>query len=118
MSMFVKSSLLSLTLLAGAAVAAHAQSASVAALPPGTAATAATAPIGPSATCPGPNTGSGFSGGTVTQQAPVSESPKYVGPSPGAASGVMPPKFEKSADYESNATLHPYSSPGLGPRPN
>ena len=118
MSTLAKSALLSVTLLAGAAFAAHAQSGSVAALPPGTAATTAATPVGPSGAYPGPNPGTGYYGGTVTQQAPITESPKYVGPSPGAASGSMPPKFEKSADYDANATLHPYSSPGMGPRPN
>ena len=110
-----KSTLLSLTLLTGAAFAAHAQSGSVAALPPNTAATppAASASVG----FPGPNPGAGYYGGTVSQQAPVVPSPQYVGPSPGAGTGSMPPKFEKSADYEQNTTLHPYTS-GQGPRPH
>ena len=120
MSIFAKSALLSITLLAGVAVAAHAQSGSVAALPPGSVATTpATAPIGPSVTYPGPNPGSGYYGATVTQQAPVAPSPQYVGPSPGAGSGSMPPKFNKSADYDSDPATHPYTnSTQMGPRPH
>jgi hypothetical protein len=120
MSSFAKTTVLSLSLLAGAAFAAHAQSGSIAALPPGTAAAppAATAPIGPSAAYPGPNPGTGFYGGTVQTQAPVTPSAQYVGPPPGAGTGAMPQHFEKSADWDNNTALHPYSSPGVGPRPN
>jgi hypothetical protein len=117
-----KSTLLGATLLAGAAFAAHAQSGSVAALPPGTTTSApATAPVGPSTAYPGPNPGSAAAAGTVTQQAPVVPSPQYVGPSPGAGNGIVPPKFEKSADYDTNPTMHPYTNPSegqTGPRPN
>jgi hypothetical protein len=86
MSSLAKTTVLSFTLLAGVAFAAHAQSGSVAALPPGTTAAppAAAAPIGPSTAYPGPNPGAGYYGGTVQTQAPVVPSPKYVGPSPGA----------------------------------
>jgi hypothetical protein len=111
-----KSTLLSVTLLAGAAFAAHAQSGSVAALPPGTAAPAATAPVGPSVAYPGPNPGSGYYGGTVAQQAPVAPSPPYVGPNPGLGYyGATATR--QSSDYGSNESLHPYTSQ-LGPRPN
>ena len=123
MSTLVKSTLLSVTLLAGTALAAHAQSGSVAALPPDSTATppAATAPVGPSVAYPGPNPGSGAPGATLTQQTPVAASPQYVGPSPGASNGPMPPKFEKSADYDANPALHPYTNPSqtqTGPRPH
>src|SRR5260370_26852616 len=110
MSILAKSALLSITMLAGVAVAAHAQSGSVAALPPGTVATTpATAPIGPSMAFPGPNPGSGYYGGRVTQQAPLAPSPQYVGPPPGPGSGSMPPKFHKAAGYDSAPATHPYT---------
>lgn len=111
-----KSTLLSVGLLAGAAFAAHAQSSSVAALPPGTAAApAATAPVGPSVAYPGPNPGSGFYGGTVAQQQPVTPSPQYIGPQPGAGYyGAT--KTGQSANYTDEAA-HPYTAQ-LGPRPN
>src|SRR5260370_30701363 len=120
MSIIAKSALRSVPRLAGVAVAAHAQSGSVAALRPGTVATTpATAPIGPSVTYPGPNPGSGYYGATVTQQAPVAASPQYVGPSPGAGSGSVPPKFNKSADYDSDPAMHPYTnSTPRGPPPH
>ena len=121
MSTFVKSTLLSVSLLAGAALAAHAQTGSVAALPPDSTATppAATAPVGPSVAYPGPNPGSGAPGATLTQQTPVAASPQYVGPSPGASNGPMPPKFEKSADYDANPAMHPYTNQTqTGPRPH
>ncbi len=112
-----KSTLLSVTLLAGAAFAAHAQSGSVAALPPGTAATApASAPVGPSVAFPGPNPGSGYYGGTVTQQTQVAPSPQYVGPNPGLGYyGATATR--QSSDYGSNESLHPYTA-NLGPRAN
>ena len=114
-----KSMVLSAGLVAGVAFAAQAQSDSVASLPPTAPVTppAASSPVG----YPGPNPGSGYYGGTVTQQQPVTESPKYVGPSPGAVNGPMPPKFEKSADYDTNPAMHPYSNPSAtqtGPRPH
>ena len=119
MSTLAKSTLLSLTLLAGSAFAAQAQSGSIAALPPGVMAAppAAVAPIGPSAAYPGPNPGSGFYGGTVAQQAPVVPSPAYIGPNPGAGYYGTPPAYQKAANWDSNTALHPYTS-GLGPRPN
>ena len=119
MSTLAKATVLSLGVLTGAAFAAHAQSGSVAALPPGAAAAppAATAPIGPSVAYPGPTPGSGFYGGTVATQAPVAPSPAYVGPSPGLGYYGATQGYQKPADYESNAALHPYTS-NMGPRPN
>ena len=119
MTTLTKSLVLSLGLLTGVAAAAHAQSGSVAALPPGAAAAppAATAPVGPSAAYPGPNPGAGYYGGTVAQQQPVTESPKYVGPNPGLGfygTGTNP----KPADYDTNAAMHPYTTSGMGPRAN
>src|SRR5579885_255451 len=109
-----KSTILALGLLAGAAVA-HAQSSNVAALPPGTAATPSTAPVGPSAAYPGPNPGSGYYGGTVTQQQPVQPSPQYVGPAPGAGYYGTAPAYQKPADWDQNTAMHPYTS-NQGPR--
>jgi hypothetical protein len=119
MSSLVKSTLLSVSLLAVAAVTAHAQSGSVAALPPGaTAAPPAVTAINP---YPGPNPGAGYYGGTVSQQQAVAPSPQYVGPSPGAGTGIVAPPYSKSADYDTNPAMHPYSNPTTsqtGPRPN
>jgi hypothetical protein len=114
MTNFAKTTVLSLGLLAGVALAAHAQSSSVASLPPGTVATPPAA--GATAAYPGPNPGTGYYGGTVQSQAPVTPSPQFVGVNPGAATAPMPPHFEKSADWDSNTALHPYTSPGVGPR--
>jgi hypothetical protein len=118
MMSFAKTTLLSLSLLAGAAFAAHAQSNSVASLPPGTAAAphAATAPVGPSTAYPGPNPGTSGYSGTGQTQATVAPSPQFVGVSPGTASTPTSPHFEKPADWESNTALHPYTSEGIGPR--
>jgi hypothetical protein len=109
-----KAFVLGLGLLTGVAVAAQAQDGSVASLPPG-AATAATP--APSAGYPGPNPGTGFYGGTVTQQQPVVPSPQYVGPAPGAGYYGTGPAYQKPADYEANTGMHPYNG-GTGPRPN
>jgi hypothetical protein len=110
MSSFAKTTVLSLTLLAGAAFAAHAQSGSVAALPPGTAAAPpAAAPIAPSAAYPGPNPGSGYYGGMGRTQATVDPSPnKQEGTSPGAG---WYPKEQQSQDVKP-------STPYPGVRPN
>lgn len=84
MSIFAKTTVLSFALLAGAAFTAHAQSGSVASLPPGAATPpAATAPIGPSAAYPGPNPGAGYYPTTEKHTQDVVSSPKYVGPAPG-----------------------------------
>ena len=106
MPSFAKTTVLSLSLLAGAAFAAHAQSGSVAALPPGT---AAAPPAATSSTAyPGPNPGSGYYGGTVQAQAPVTPSSnKQDGTSPGAG---WYPKEEQTQDVKPSA---PY--PGVRP---
>src|SRR5579884_1796694 len=101
MSALVKSTVLSLGLLAGVAVAAHAQSGSIAALPPGAAAPAApTAPVGPTTAYPGPNPGAGWYGGTVQPQQAVAPSPALPGPNPGLGYYGVAPKFEKPAGYD------------------
>jgi hypothetical protein len=117
MSSLIKTALLSVSLVAGAAVAAHAQS--VASLPPGAAAAPApvTSPVGPSVAYPGPNPGSGYYGGTVSEQQAITPSPKYVGPAPGASDGSAPPHFDKPTGYDQDTSLHPYTS-NMGPKPN
>ena len=41
----------------------------------------------------------------------------YVGPGPGASTGHMPPRFEKSADWDANPAMKPYDA-GRGSKPN
>jgi hypothetical protein len=120
MARLAKSLMLGLGMVAGIAVGAHAQSGSVAALPPGAAAAppAATAPVGPSAAYPGPNPGSGFYGGTVATQQPVAPSPAWNGPNPGVGYYGTPPAYQKSADWDKDPTNTPYTSTGIGPRPH
>ena len=83
MSTLVKSTVLSLGLLTGAALAAHAQSDSVAALPPNAAATPAPqgAAVAPSPAYVGPAPGITWSA-QERQTQPVQPSPEYVGPRP------------------------------------
>ena len=118
MSTFAKSAVLSLSLLAGAAFAAHAQSGNVASLPPGSAAPhAAAAPLGPMNPYPGPNPGTGVNAGMGQTQAAVTPSPAYIGPNPGGGYYGVSPAYHKPAGYNSDDALHPYTS-GEGPRPN
>jgi hypothetical protein len=65
----------------------------------------------------GPNPGAAWAGSANATQATVAPSPAYVGPAPGAGYYGMPPRFEKSADWDSNAAMHPYTS-SVGPRPH
>ena len=118
MALVTKSTLLSLGMVAGLAFAAQAQTSGLASLPPNptVAPPAAASPVAPSVAMPGPNPGGASSAGTATQTA-ITPSPTYVGPSPGAGAGNMPPRFDKSADWDTNTSLHPYSS-SQGPRPN
>jgi hypothetical protein len=106
MPTFVKPALLGLGLIAFA-LSAQAQTAagpapgpSVATLPP----------------APGPRPSSYLS---IPQgeHVAVTPSPAYVGPAPGAATGGMPPHFDKSADWDANPAMHPYDN-GKSPRPN
>jgi len=114
-----KSALLSLSVLAGVAFAAQAQTSGLASLPPNPAAAppAAASPVAPSVAMPGPNPGTSSNAGMAATQTAVAPSPTYVGPSPGAGNGNMPPRFEKAADWDANTALHPYTS-NMGPRPN
>ena len=110
MASLAKSTVLGLSLLAGVAFAAHAQSGSVAALPSGAAAAppAATAPVGPSPAWVGPNPGQGYYGGIVQSPAAVAASPAWNGPKPGAGWYAQEQKTQE---------IKP-SSAYPGPRPN
>jgi len=104
MSKFIKPALLGLGLIAGIAFTAQAQTApgpSVATLPPAAQGPRASSYISI------PNSG----------QTAVTPSAAYVGPAPGAGTGNMPPRFEKSADWDANPTMKPYEA-GRGPKPN
>jgi hypothetical protein len=89
----VRSTLLSLGMVTGVAFPALAQTDNLASLP-----------ANPTAEPP-------------AAASPVAPSPTYVGPTPGAGTGAVPRRFEKSADWDSNMALHPYTS-GLGPKPH
>ena len=120
MSISLKASVLSLGLLAGAGLSAHAQtSGNLSALPPG-AGTPSTAPsaVAPSGTYPGPAIGGGGSIAGQPTQAAVAPSPNTLpGPAAGAGVGAMPPRFVKPPGYDQDPSNAPYSN-GLGPRPN
>jgi len=116
MTFFGKSALLGLSMAAGVSFVAQAQTSGIASLPPNPAAAppAAASPVAPSVAMPGPNPGlSSNAGMGVTQ--PVAPSPSYVGPAPGAGYYGTPPRFDKSADYDANTAMHPYTS-SQGPR--
>jgi len=86
-----KTTVLSLTVLAGIAATAHAQG--VANLPPAGAQPATVPPAAVSA-------------------------PTIGGPNPGSNVSISPsPAYQKPADYDSNRSYHPYSSSGGGPNP-
>jgi hypothetical protein len=118
MAMVTKTALLSLGVVAGLAFAAQAQTSGLASLPPNpsVAPPAAASPVAPSAAMPGPSPG-GSNAPTGSTQATVTPSENYVGPTPGGGNGPVPPRFEKSADWDNNTALHPYTS-NMGPRPN
>ena len=98
MSIFNKSLVLGLGLVAGIAATASAQQ-------------------GPSvASLPGPRASSEISIPGPDRQAVVPTG-NYPGPNAGATNGPMPPRFEKPADWDTNAALHPYTS-GMGPKPH
>ncbi|HEV8677964.1 MAG TPA: hypothetical protein VGQ90_01215 [Stellaceae bacterium] len=108
MTNLVKSTVLSLGLVAGVSFAAYAQSGSVAALPPGTAATPPAA-VAPSGTLPGPNAGGGWYPKEAQTDAARTPSPQYVGPAPG---GGWYPSNEKQTETVQPSGTYP------GPRPN
>jgi len=98
MSTYLKPIVLGLGLMAGVALSAQAQTApvtpgpSIASLPP--------IDQGPRAS----------SHNFVQGDRPtaVQQSGNYPGPAPGATNGIMPPHFEKSAGWDSDARMHPY----------
>ncbi len=106
MSIFLKPIVLGLGLVAGIAIGAQAQTVS-GATTPGTSVATLPPQEGPRAssynTIPGP-----------VREA-VTPSGNYPGPAPGASSGQMSPRFDKSADWDANTALHPYTS-NLGPK--
>jgi hypothetical protein len=105
----LKPILLSFGLVAGVALGAHAQAVSSTATP------------GPSiANLPpdGPRANSLGAIPSVGQQLPVAASGTYPGPAPGASTGQLPPRFDKPAGYDQDAAMHPYTGPGMGPKPN
>ena len=109
MSSFIKPALLGLGLIAVTALGAQAQTA-VYGPNPGAGSIASLAPSDE------PRASSHNSIPSTGQHA-VAPLPAYIGPAPGASNGHMPPHFDKSADWDSNTALHPYSS-GLGPKLN
>jgi hypothetical protein len=119
MAFLNKSALLSLGMVAGVAFAAQAQTSGLASLPPNptVAPPAAVSPVAPSAALPGPNPGGSSNPNTVATGTGVPPSEGYVGPAPGQGYYGMPPRFEKSADWDSNTGMHPYTS-SMGPRPH
>src|SRR5215207_1281426 len=103
----VRTSILSLALVTGVAFAAHAQSGSVAALPPGAAPAPAPAVVAPSARLQGPNPGAAWS----TQEAstrPVTPSGRLEGPNPGSMWGAQ----EQQTQAVTPSPVYP------GPRPH
>ena len=106
---FIKTTVLSLSLIAGVAAVAHAQS-NVAALPPGAAPAPAVAPVGPapSADYVGPKPGSGWYAKEQETAARVQPSPEWIGPK--ASSGFYPREQPSQAVAPSPAYV--------GPRPH
>lgn len=123
MSSLVKSTVLSLGLLAGAATAAHAQS--VSSLPPsGSPAAPTAAPAYSSTTKILPNPGGGSSWQEEHYQAPPNynaDSSQHpystsIGPKPGAHSSGGEENY-KPTDADKEPGRHPYTS-NMGPRLN
>ena len=99
MSVQLKPIVLGLGLVAGIALSAQAQ----------------TVPVtpGPSiASLPPSDQGPRASSHNFVQgdhRAMVEPSGNYPGPAPGATNGVMPPHYEKSAGWDADPVMHPYS---------
>jgi hypothetical protein len=90
MSPLLKSTVLGVGLLAGAAASAYAQSENIAALPPDAAADASpqSVAVAPSPKYVGPDPGITWSA-VETNNGPVQPSPQYVGPDPGVTWGTQ-----------------------------
>jgi hypothetical protein len=120
MSSLLKSAVLSLGVLAGAAAVGHAQS--VTSLPPSSPATAPTAATPPSSAKIFPNPG----GSTTWQEEHAQPTPGYeadkwqhpysssVSPQPGSSSAGKDVHYE-ATDADKDPSRHPYTS-NLGPR--
>ena len=78
----IKTTVMSLAILAGVAAVAHAQS-NVAALPPGAAPAPRVAPVGPSPQYVGPSPGQGWYAKEQESEARMQPSPEWVGPKAG-----------------------------------
>jgi hypothetical protein len=96
---------LGLGLVAAVAISAHAQT--VAVTPGPSVASLPAAEQGPRVSS------HNFVQGDQMQTVPPSQ--VYPGPAAGASTGIMPPHYEKSADWDNNTALHPYTS-NLGPK--
>ena len=95
-----KTTALSLGLMAGIAIAAHAQTVSNTVVPGQSIANLP--PLGPRASS------SGYI--PPDPQIPVVRSGNYPGPGAGAADGPVPPRFDKPVDWDRNVAMHPYTS--------
>ena len=123
MPSLLKSSVVSLGLLAGLAVAAQAQS--VSSLPPAGGATTASPPP---ATSPAPTAFPRPGGNATWQEEHYQPSAGYeadqtqhpystsIGPKPGANSSIQEEHY-KSTDQDSASGRHPYTATGVGPKP-
>jgi hypothetical protein len=109
MTTFAKSALLGLGLVAAIGLGAQAQTASGPAPGPSIATLPPAAEQGPRP--------SSYLSIPQGQHIAVTPSPAYVGPAPGAGTGQVPPRFEKSAGWDADPTNKPYDA-GKGPRPN
>ena len=109
MRSLVKTTILSVSLLAGVAAVAHAQS-NIAALPPGAAPAATVAPVGPapSPQYVGPAPGQGWYAKEQETEARMRPSPEWQGPKPGSG------WYAKEQQTQAVAPSPAY----VGPRPN
>jgi hypothetical protein len=110
MSSLIRPALLGLGLIAGITVGAQAQTAMSGPNPATSPSIASLPPVDE----PRDSSHNSIPG---DNQHAVAPSPTYIGPAPGAGNGHMPPHFNKSADWDRDPVMHPYSS-GMGPKPN
>ncbi len=125
MTSMVKSTVLSLGLVAGFAMAAQAQS--VSSLPPGgeaPAQTAVTQPYGSTQSfLPKPGGGSVWKEEHYQPPADYASNPAdhpystSIGPKPGSHSSGVDRHYQAS-DWDNQRAEHPYTAPGVGPKPN
>ena len=124
MSSLLKSTVLSLGLVAGVAASAHAQS--VSALPPTSSApapAATTTPYSSAKIVPNPGGNSTWQEEHYTPQADYNANPwqhpysTSVGPKPGSHSSGGEENY-KATDADKDRTRHPYTATDVGPRPH